>query len=227
MTFQSFPRETLTFLRALRQNNNKEWYHGHAADYQAHYVQPAKAFVAAAGVALKSFAPDINAEPRIPGSIFRVNRDIRFSKDKTLYKDHLDFWFWEGERKQAVSGFFVRVSPDYVGIGAGCHGFDAERLATFRHAVGNAKTGGTLTKTAAQLEGAGYALGGTHYKRPPKGIDATGPAARFLLHKALFVYTDTKAAVATTKDAMLATCVDHWRTLAPLHRWLIANVQDT
>ena len=226
MTFQSFPRETLTFLRDLRGNNNKVWFHGHAADYQAYYVAPAKASVVAAGAPLKSFAPQINAEHRIPGSIFRVNRDIRFSKDKTPYKDHLDFWFWEGERKRAVSGFFVRVTADYVGIGAGCHGFDSDRLRGFRAAVADAPAGTALAKTAAKLKGAGYAIGGEHYKRQPKGVEAPPAAALFLLHRALFVHTDAPAAVATTDGAMLETCVGHWRTLAPLHRWLIDNVQN-
>ena len=226
MTFQCFPRETLKFLRALRKNNNKEWFHAHADDYQAYYVTPAKAFVMAAGAEIKRFAPKISAEPRVPGSIFRVNRDIRFSKDKTPYKDHLDFWFWEGQRKQAVSGFFVRVSPDYVGIGAGCHGFDAEHLTTFRRAVADRKTGTALAKAATKLEGAGYALGGTHYKRPPKDFEAAPAAAPFLLHKALYVHTDAKADVATTERAMLDTCAGHWRALAPLHRWLIDNVQN-
>ena len=227
MPFQSFPRETLTFLRDLREHNNKAWFHGHAADYQAYYVAPAKAFVVAAGAALKSFAPQINAEPRIPGSIFRVNRDIRFSKDKTPYKDHLDFWFWEGERKQAVSGFFVRVTTDSIGIGAGCPAFDSGRLQAFRNAVADAQAGTALAKTAAKLKGAGYAIGGEHYKRPPKGVEAPPAAAPFLLHRALFVHTDADAAVATTDGAMLETCVGHWRALAPLHRWLIGNVQNT
>jgi uncharacterized protein (DUF2461 family) len=53
------------------------------------------------------------------GSIFRINRDTRFSKDKRPYKDHLDFWFWEGDRKAASSGLFARVSPDGVIVGAG------------------------------------------------------------------------------------------------------------
>ena len=61
---------------------------------------------------LRSIAPDIHAEPRVNGSIFRINRDIRFSKDKTPYKDHLDLWFWEGNRKGAVSGFFLQADRD-------------------------------------------------------------------------------------------------------------------
>ena len=46
------------------------------------------------------------------GSILRINRDTRFSRDPSPYKDHLDLWFWEGERRRAVSGFFARLTPE-------------------------------------------------------------------------------------------------------------------
>lgn len=119
--FSGFPGGTLDFFRALRENNTRAWFDGHRADYERFYVEPAREFVLAAGERLRPLVPAIHAEPRILGSIFRINRDTRFSKDKRPYKDHLDFWFWEGDRQAAVSGFFARVSPDFVGIGAGCH----------------------------------------------------------------------------------------------------------
>ena len=59
------------------------------------------AFVAAIGDKLVKHSPNISAIPKVNGSIFRVNRDIRFSKDKTPYKDHIDLWFWEGDDRKA------------------------------------------------------------------------------------------------------------------------------
>ena len=117
--FTGFPPQTLDFLTGLSANNSKDWFDAHRSDYDAYWVEPAKAFVEAAGEALVDLAPEIEAQPRVNGSIFRVNRDIRFSKDKRPYKDHRDFWFWEGQRKQAVSGFFMRITPDALGIGVG------------------------------------------------------------------------------------------------------------
>lgn len=58
------------------------------------------------------------------GSIMGINRDIRFSKDKSPYKDHLDLWFWTGDRKGwDTSGFFFRLTPDRLVLGEGMHGF--------------------------------------------------------------------------------------------------------
>jgi uncharacterized protein (TIGR02453 family) len=223
--FDGFPPETIRFLRELRVNNRKDWFDAHRVDYEAYWVAPAKAFVVAAGQLLAELAPQIRAEPRVLGSIFRINRDTRFSRDQRPYKDHLDVWFWEGERRRAVSGFFARLTPELLGVGAGCHGFDPERLPRFRQAVADPATGADLASIAERLEAAGYQLAGATLKRPPAGFADGGPAGRFLLHKALFVYHDEPADERVHTDAVLATCMRHWNALAPLHQWLTHNVQ--
>jgi uncharacterized protein (TIGR02453 family) len=223
--FGGFPPETIGFLRELRANNRKDWFDAHRADYERWWVAPAKDFVVAAGEVLAELVPGIRAEPRVLGSILRVNRDTRFSRDPRPYKDHIDFWFWQGERRRAVSGFFARLTPELVGVGAGCHGFDPERLARFRRAVADPASGAALAGIAERLEAGGYQLGGAVLKRPP-GVPGGGPAGRFLLHKALFVHRDEPADRRVHTRAILTACERHWRALAPLHHWLTANVQD-
>jgi uncharacterized protein (TIGR02453 family) len=100
----TFPPDTLGFLRDVRRHNERTWFEANRSRYEAGYIEPAKAFVAAVAPALEAIVPGIKAEPRVLGSIFRINRDTRFSKDKRPYKDHLDFWFWEGDRKATSSG---------------------------------------------------------------------------------------------------------------------------
>jgi uncharacterized protein (TIGR02453 family) len=223
--FDGFPPETIRFLGELRANNRKDWFDAHRSDYEACWVAPAKAFVVAAGQQLTELAPGIRAEPRVLGSILRINRDTRFSRDPSPYKDHLDFWFWEGERRRAVSGFFARLTPEFLGVGAGCHGFDAERLPVFRQAVADPGSGAELAGIAQRLEAAGYQLAGATLKRPPAGWADGGPAERFLLHKALFVHHDEPADERVQTAAVLSTCMRHWSALAPLHRWLTDNIQ--
>jgi uncharacterized protein (TIGR02453 family) len=224
--FGGFPPETIRFLLELRANNHKAWLDAHRTDYEAFWLAPAKAFVVAAGEPLAELVPGIRAEPRVLGSIFRINRDTRFTKDPRPYKDHIDFWFWEGDRRRAVSGFFARLTPEIVGVGAGCHGFDPERLRRFRRAVADPTGGAELAGIAAGLEAAGYGLGGAALKRPPPGFPSGGPAERFLLHKALFVHRDEPADDRVHTGEILEVCARHWRALAPLHRWLTDTVQD-
>ena len=96
--FSGFPRETARFLADLAKNNEKAWFDAHRGDYDQFYVAPALAFVAAIGPRLQKISPTVAFEPRINGSLFRINRDVRFSKDKRPYKDHIDLWFWHGAR---------------------------------------------------------------------------------------------------------------------------------
>jgi uncharacterized protein (DUF2461 family) len=164
--------------------------------------------VLAAGERLRPIAPTIRAEPRILDSIFRINRDARFTKDKRPDKDHLDFWFWEGGRKTAVSGFFARVSLDFVGIGAGGHGFSQEQLIAFRRALGDPAIASELGQVAAGLSKAGYTLSGE-----------VSPRSRFL-----YVHLDEPAEEAS-RATLVNTCERHWRALSALHRWLVDHVQ--
>ena len=100
MPFTGFPPETFAFLTGLIQNNTKQWFDDHRSDYDQYWVEPAKDFVAGIGPKLRAFAPNVNFEPKINGSIFRINRDVRFSNNKRPYKTTLDLWFWEGEKRR-------------------------------------------------------------------------------------------------------------------------------
>jgi uncharacterized protein (TIGR02453 family) len=224
MTTFRFPADSVKFLTDLRANNDKAWFDANRARYESACVEPAKEFIEVIGARLNELAPGIRAEPRVGGSIFRINRDIRFSSDKRPYKDHLDFWFWEGDRKAAVSGLFLRVWPDGVIVGAGAHGFDKHQLAAYRDAVVNDTTGAALASIVGELEAAGHEIGGETYKRVPRGYAADGIAELLLRHSALYVHEDlpTKAATSTR---LLDTVLGHWRTFIGLHSWLVANVQ--
>lgn len=224
--FAGFPLETQRFLAELGERQDRAWFESHRADYEHAYVEPAKAFVSALAPGVDELVPGIHVEPRILGSIFRINRDIRFSRDKRPYKDHLDLWFWEGDRKQAVSGLFVRIAPTLVGIGVGAHGFDREQIASFRAALADPAKADALVAMIADVESAGYAIGGATRKRPAKSAPIPPPAERFLLHEALFVHVDEAPELATSPQ-LVDACLAHWGRLAPLHRWLVASLRGS
>jgi uncharacterized protein (TIGR02453 family) len=158
------------------------------------------------------------------GSILRINRDTRFSPDKRPYKDHLDFWFWHGERAQVASGLFLRLSPDEVWVGAGAHDLQRERLERYRAAVCDPAAGAELARIGRDLDDAGIGIAGRALRRPPSGFSPAPDAAPFLLHKALFSAVTEPAALATAPE-FLDRVEQHWARLAPLHLWLVAHVQ--
>ncbi len=82
-SFNGFPPEAVTFFKDLRENNNKTWFTDHKSDYQTYVIEPAQGFITEIGDLLKQISPGVHAEPRVNRSIFRIYRDIRFSKDVT------------------------------------------------------------------------------------------------------------------------------------------------
>ena len=219
-----FPPATLDFLAGLRAHNDREWFDAHRGDYERDVLAPAKEFVEAAAPRLEKLAPGIRAEPRVLGSIFRINRDTRFSADKRPYKDHLDFWFWHGDRSAAVSGLMLRVSPDEAWVGAGAHGFEKETLARYRAAVCDPAAGRALAEIGKALDAAGIGVAPPSLRRPPAGFTAAPDAAPYLLHKALFSAVAVPSSTVTAPD-FLDLVEQRWAELAPLHLWLVEHVQ--
>lgn len=223
--FEGFPKKTLTFLRGLSRNNTKEWFEDHRADYEQFWLEPARDFVETAGPALQKVAP-VSYSAKVNGSILRINRDVRFSKDKRPYKDHLDFWFWEGDRKSAVSGFFLRLTARHLGIGVGAHGFEADRLGAYRSAVVDPKAWPSLIQAKKKVEKAGYLVRGEHYKRTPAGFEPVGAdQERLLRFAALWCGEDVPVPADLHRGAIVKHSVAEWKKLEPVHRWLVDNLQ--
>ncbi len=219
--FQGFPEAGLKLLRGLAEHNEKAWFDAHKDDYEALLVEPAKAFVADAGARLQKLARSIHFEPRVNGSISRPQRDIRFAKDKTPYKAHLDLWFWQGEKKTwERSGFFFRLGPDALILGAGIHHFTPELLKRYRGAVVGPK-GNTLSRILRELDVAGgYEVGGRTMKKVPRGFEAGEERAELLLHTGLYVVRETPPPPKLHGPAFLDHAVAHWEAMVPIHDWL-------
>src|SRR5262245_18922734 len=159
MAFDGFPAGTFKLLDGLARDNSKAGFDEHRDDYDQFYVEPAKSFVEAIWPKLKAISKTVNVAPKINDSIFRIQRDVRFSKDKRPYKTHLDFWFWEGDnRGWNTPGYYLRLAPSELVIGAGMHRFEAKELAAYRNAVIADASGRQLAKIAAALDG--LTLGG-------------------------------------------------------------------
>ena len=219
--FRGFSRETIAFLSGLSENNDKGWFEAHRAEYDSHYIAPAKAFVSAFGATLKSISPAIQAVPKVNGSIFRINRDVRFSKDKTPYKDHLDLWFWEGERKGwDKPGYFFRMTSTQVLLGTGMHKLDKAPLATFREHVADDVRGGELAAIIAKLKADGYGVGGSHYKRVPSGYAADHPRAELLKHNGFFAETTVPIPEEAFGPGFVDWCYERAAAMAPVHHWM-------
>jgi uncharacterized protein (TIGR02453 family) len=225
MMFDHFPPETKAFLEGIAANNDKGWFTANRALYEAGYVDPARAFVDTIGPELRKLSPTLQFEPKIGGSIGRVNRDIRYSRDKRHYKDHLDLWFWHGEKKGWTHpGFFIRLSADAVWLGAGMHHIEGDLLTRYRDAVVDDRSGMALVAAIETVEAAGdYAIGSMPRKSVPRGYDRHGPRAKYLLWEGL-----PAMARMSIDDALSPgfgdTALTHFRNTWPIGRWLLDEV---
>ena len=220
--FVGFPPEGFDFLRGLASNNNKPWFEANRRGYDQGLLGPGRLFVSAMGMALAEFAPGIHAEPRVSGSIFRIHRDIRFSRDKRPYKTYFDMWFWQGDRRSRdCPGYFLRLARDQITLGAGRHAFDKPTLEAYRTAVADDRRGRALMQAVEAVQVAGGAVGGAHYKRVPRGFDADHPRADLLRHNALHVWIEEPLPPEVHTDDFVDFCCERFRRVSPVQRWIL------
>jgi uncharacterized protein (TIGR02453 family) len=218
VAFAGFTPELLDFLRELAANNNRDWFQAHSAEYQQYLVEPAREFVVTMGECLPALGQDIHAEPRIRASIMAINRDIRFSKDKSPYKTHLDLWFWQGNGpSRERPGYFFRLQPDSLILGAGMHAFSDAALDRFRAAVLDETQGQELERVARVI---GVPLSGQTYKRLPVGYPTDHPRADWLRFSGLFAATEQPVSADLFSAQATALCMAQFRRLVPLQQWL-------
>ena len=223
--FRGFPVACFEFLRGLEKKNDKAFFDAHRKAYDEHVVEPSRSFVVALGEELKTRISDgFVAIPKANGSLGRINRDVRFSADKTPYNTHLHFRFWEGADKKTAPGVGLWLSPDEIGIAVGLMQFDKKALARFREVVLEDGPGKALDDAVASAKRAKATLGDAHYKKVPKGLNADHPRADWLRYTNLGVMLK----VATPKQVHSATfaqwCGERIEKLAPVHTWLTAHV---
>jgi uncharacterized protein (TIGR02453 family) len=223
--FGGFPKETARFLQGVAVHNEKAWFDAHRDLYEAGYVEPARAFVAEIGPRLRKFAPETQFEPKVNGSIGRVNRDIRFSKDKRPYKTHLDLFFWQGETKSwDIPGFWFSLGVEKVYMGSGIYMFDKEQLASFRDSVIHPRSGKALLAAVAGIRKKGaYYFGEKTRKLLPRGYEAPEDRAEYLLFEGLHAGIELPAELSTKPD-FVEVCLKHFKATWPISQWILTEL---
>jgi uncharacterized protein (TIGR02453 family) len=224
--FTGFPAQGLQFLQDLARDNNRDWFQAHKDDYLNFVLAPAQAFVVALGERLRSLSPEIDYDAKSGGggSIMRIYRDVRFSKDKRPYNTHVGMVFWEGRLKRMENpGFFVGVEPTGAGVYVGQHLFSKPQLDVYRQAVVDEDLGSDLAKALVSLQDAGdYAIGGSHYKKVPPGYDPLHPRAELLKFNGLHASSRPIPPEQVQSPDFVEVCYRHCQNMSPLHRWLVA-----
>lgn len=182
--YATFTPATIAFLKELKANNNREWFNENKPRYEAEVLDVALNFIQSMHDPLLDFAPHFTAIPkRMGGSLMRVYRDTRFSKNKTPYKTNIGIQFRHEQARDVHSpGYYVHIDPEEVFLGVGMWRPAPEALAGIRQRISD-KQSEWLRATGESAFKRKFKLGGQTLSRPPRGFAKDHPMIEDLKRK--------------------------------------------
>ncbi|MBA2306172.1 MAG: DUF2461 domain-containing protein [Acidobacteria bacterium] len=213
-----FTPETLRFLRALKRNNDREWFRARKDKYDEHVRAPMIAVIERLANDFRTFAPEIVASPKT--SLYRIYRDTRFSDDKTPLKVQVSASFrWKGLEKGEGAGLYLEVHPQWVWMGGGFWAPPAPQLVRIReHVAATFPEIDHLTRAKSFTRVVGE-LTGEKLLRVPRGFQKDDRAVEYLKFKQFLGGREFPPEFAATKDFYPAL-VETYKAIMPLIRFL-------
>src|SRR6202521_531516 len=204
--FRGWPEEFQRFFIGLELDNSKRYFEANRKTYEEAVKAPMVALLA-------SLEDEVG-----PGKVFRPNRDVRFSKDKSPYKTNI-----AGTAGMGGHGGYLSLDARGLTVAAGRYELSTEQLNKYRNKVAVDSTGAPLAAIVAKLEKAGYEIGGEALKRVPAGLPQDHPRARLLRHKILYIYKNFGLQPWLGSSAARKHIVKVWNDAEPLNDWLKRN----
>ncbi len=193
-----FTRQTLTFLRALKRHNDREWFRAHKPQYEQQVRGPMIALVERLRGDLPRFAPEVVADPKV--CLYRPYRDTRFSDDKRPLKTNVAAHFpTRGFAKGEGAGLYLEVTPEWCWIGGGLYMPSSPALVAIReHLAGHYRQLDAVVTSRGFRRIVGT-LEGEQLTRMPRGYPADHPAGDYLRYKQFLAGREFKPAFAFDK----------------------------
>lgn len=215
-----FTKSTLNFLDELAANNDRTWFEANKPRYAALVREPALELIAAMGPRLEKFAPNFRAEPRkVGGSLMRVFRDTRFSRDKTPYKTNIGIQFRHALGKDVhAPGFYVHIATDECFLAVGCWHPESDSLGRIRDLIA-AKPAHWFAARDDRKFAAQWTLAGDSLARSPRGYAADHPAVEDLKRKDFIAISPLPFAEAT-ESGLVKLAGARFATAAPFMKFL-------
>ncbi|MCA1708880.1 MAG: DUF2461 domain-containing protein [Actinobacteria bacterium] len=213
-----FGKGLFEFLKGLADNNTREWFTENKERYERDVKDPFLDFIADAGPGLRSISPNLVADPRpAGGSMFRIYRDVRFSKDKSPYKTHAGAHFQLSGKGVHGPGYYLHLEPAQCFVAGGMWMPEPDALRAIRERI--AERPDEWQRVRRSLDHPEDAL-----KRPPRGFDPDHPMIEDIKRKSFTASTRLSQKQVLAPDLM-TTFLSGCREIAPLMRFL-ANAVD-
>jgi uncharacterized protein (TIGR02453 family) len=213
-----FTPKSLSFLRALKRNNNREWFRTRKGDYEQHVRGPMIEVLARLSSDFPSFAPELVADPKV--SLFRIYRDTRFSSDKTPLKTAIAAHFPSRHfARNQGAGLYFEVAPAWVWIGGGMYMPSTSDLQAIRNQIATTHPRLHRLVTAPAFKRTVGELTGDRLSRVPTGYQRDHPAAHYLQFKQFIGGCEYEAGFATS-PRFYPELLRVFKAVTPLVRFL-------
>jgi uncharacterized protein (TIGR02453 family) len=224
--FTGFPEDLFGFLEELSVNNNRDWFTANKSRYRDSVVEPVADFIGAMGGRLEKISGHFVADPRTNGgSMFRIYRDTRFSKDKRPYKENVGCHFRHAAGRSAhAPGFYLHLQPGRVFAGAGVWMPDARALDRIRSAIVEKPDAWRQVISDRKLRKRFHAIEGDTLKRMPRGYADDAPHAEDLKRKSFFVTCPFEQTLALT-PGFIGEVAKVYADAAPLVRFMTGALE--
>jgi uncharacterized protein (TIGR02453 family) len=213
-----FSPKALSFLRALKRNNDREWFKARKEQYEELLRMPMIALIERLAADFQGFAPDLVANPKT--SLYRIYRDTRFSENKAPLKTHVAAVFpCRGLPKHQGAGLYLEVSPGWVWVGGGMYAPETSQLQAVReHIAVNVRQLRTIVESPRFRRAVGR-LEGERLQRVPRGFARDHEAADYLKYRQFLAGREFPATFATSAR-FYPGVVNVFQQVAPLTRFL-------
>ena len=224
MTTRYFTPQLFAFLNNLAANNNREWFKGHQDDYERFVREPALEFINDFAGPLESISPHFVADSRkVGGSLFRIQRDTRFAKDKAPYKENTGMQFRHAMGQDVhAPGFYINIQPGECYMGVGLWRPETKVAYVIREKIANDPPAWKKSTRGKRFTDV-FTVTGDSLTRPPKGYNEDHPLIEDLKRKD-FIASTRLTQQQVTSDHFMMDFADYCRRGAPFMEFLCEAV---
>lgn len=221
-----FSQKTLDFLFENRLHDSREWFAQHKKEYQELVIQPLRQLVMDLSPTMLELDPEFNTEPKVDKTICRVWRDTRYTKDPSLYRDHMWIIFKRGGRMHGTDhpGMYVEINQDGFSYGCGFYYASTAYMSCLRERI-LAGDGAFQAAQEAYLGQKVFSMEGNCYKRPRYGHRS--PEEQLWLERRGISFTaDSHDFPLLFSPQLPEKLVQDMRLLFPVYRFLESTAQE-
>lgn len=211
-------KEYTEFFKGLAANNNKEWFHEHKNDYENHAKKPFLALIEYLIPYLKELEPFTSPNPK--DALFRINRDVRFSKDKTPYHTLLKAGFSPAGRKSFLPGYYLGISAETIHLGGGLFNLKSPELKQVRELIADDPSEFNGIVNAPSFLDKFGELKGDKSKRMPAEFKSAVESAPLIVNKQFYAMGELPLADYYDSDSLPEVIMEYFREIDPLNHYL-------